>query len=73
MKQYGPRYYIDGRPAEVVAIARNGFITVIYDDRSFKDNIQIGEAHDWQPCDKTRVELQHAAAVKTAARMGLKI
>ena len=70
---HGPRYYINGRPAEVLNISPNGFITVVFDDSQFKDFIQVGDPRDWQPCDETKVELQHAAAVETAARMGLKI
>ena len=67
-----PRYYIDGSPAEVLSVAPNGFITVIYDEANFKDYIQVGEAHDWQPCDESKVELQDETAKAILAKMGLK-
>ena len=69
----GPRYYIDSRPATVLGITSTGFMTVVYDDRSFKDNIQVGEAHDWQPCELSKVDIENARARSTAAALGFKL
>ena len=68
-----PRYYIDGKPAKVINVAPNGFMNIVYDGAKFLTYIQVGEAHDWKPCDKSEYELESERATARAAELGFKL
>ena len=65
----GDRYYLDGRPGQLINLAATGFANFAFDDEAFATNVQRDELHDWRPCLHSRVELQNATAQETLDRM----
>ena len=62
--EVGTRYYLDGRPGELINLASTGFANFVYDDKNYATNIQRDDVHEWLPCLETRVELQSAEAAE---------
>ncbi len=67
--EVGARYYIDGRPGELLSIAPTGYASFAYDGDSYGTNVQAAEVHEWKVCTKSLVEIQQAEAAAFFAEM----
>jgi hypothetical protein len=67
----GERWYVDGKPGEVYSEPyATGYYTFHFDDDGFASNMNTADAHEWQHCTKTRVELQKERAQANLDKLG---